>query len=808
MLPLAGVRVLDLSTQIAGPYATKLLADAGADVVKIESPEGDPLRRWKASAILGESKPLAADEDGALFRFLNTSKRSAVLDLAIDAGREQFKGLVAGADLVVESFRPGRMAELGLGADVLRALSPRVSLVSITPFGQDGPWALRPATEFILQAAMGSTEYRGYIDRLPIGCGGRLGEYICGTYAAAGALSAFLMARCSGHGETLDVSMLECMLLSLQQYWTIHADLEPNGSAQRSVEIPSIEPAKDGWVGFCTVTGQQWQDFIAVVIGRADLAEDEYLRYALERFRQLDRVLGAIHAWTREHTIAEAVEKATLCRVPAVPVGDGRSVLRIDHFVERGTFVDNPAGFRQPRVPYRLGVGECRPFAPAPALGEHTREVLAEVSPRRVAKDAKASPQRDADTPPRPLSGIFVLDFTAFWAGPITTSYFAALGADVIKVESIQRPDGMRFAGGITPKQGQDLWEWSPVFHGVNGGKRGITLDLTRPEGLALVSRLVEAADIVVENFSPRVLDSFGLGWEGIQRLNPEAILVRMPAFGLDGPWRDRSGFAMTIEQVSGLAWVTGYPDRSPLVPRGCCDPIGGMTTVFATLAALEVRAAGGGGQLLEVPLVEVGLNVAAEQVAEWSAYGVVLERMANRGPVSAPQGVYACAGEELIALAVETDEQWRALVEALSSPQWAREPALSTAKGRREAHDAIDAALSSWLAERSAADIVEAWSSAGIPVGKLVNPREIRPHPHLDARGFFQAIDHPATGVVNYPSFPLRFSGRYQPLRTPPPTLGQHTEEVLAEKLGLTREEIEKLRSDQVIGTRPPFFS
>jgi len=804
--PLGGVRVLDLSTEVAGPYATKLLVDAGADIIKIESPAGDPLRRWKASAQLGDSKPLAEDEDGVLFGILNGSKRSAVLDLETAAGREELLRLAASADLVVESFVPGRLAALGLSFETLRAANPKLSLLSITPFGQDGPWAERPATEFTLQAETGSTGYRGYPDRLPVGAGGRIGEYVCGTYAAAGALAALRAARASGQGEHVDASIYEAMLLSFQTFQYIHAQFEPGTLIGRSVEIPSIEPAKDGWVGFCTITGQQWKDF-TVVIDRPELGEDDALLGGHTRFAQWERLAGEIQAWTKEHTVAEAVEKAELLRVPVAPIGNGRTVLETDQFVERGVYARNPAGFAQPRAPYRLGRGENRPFDRAPTLGQHTDEVLREASEGGESRATGETPSPERDGAAKSMEGLLVVDFTAFWAGPVATSYFAALGADVIKIESIQRPDGMRFAGGITPKEGQTLWELSPVVHGANMNKRAITLDLESEAGLALAKRLIEQADIVIENFSPRVIERFGLGWEGVHALNPEAIMVRMPAFGLSGPWRDRTGFAMTIEQATGLAWTTGYPDRSPLVPRGSCDPLGGMTAAFATLLALEVRREGGGGQLVEVPLVEVGLNAAAEQVGEYSTYGELLERNANRGPGAAPQGVYACAKDELIAVAVATDEQWEALVEALGSPGFATDAALRTASGRRAAHDAIDAGLGAFFAECEATACVEMLIGAGVPAGRLANARTIRPHPHLEARGFFVTHEHPSSGTVGYPSFPMRFSGHYLPVRLPAPMLGQHNDEVLREKLGLSDDELAKLRSDRVIGERPTFM-
>jgi crotonobetainyl-CoA:carnitine CoA-transferase CaiB-like acyl-CoA transferase len=460
----------------------------------------------------------------------------------------------------------------------------------------------------------------------------------------------------------------------------------------------------------------------------------------------------------------------------------------------------------QPRVPYRLGVGENRPFGPAPVLGQHTAEILAEAS-ERDAPPTRTSAAPARDSAPKPMEGIFVVDFSAFWAGPVAASFYAALGADVVKIESIQRPDGMRFAGGMTPKEGQTVWEMSPVFHGANINKRGITLDLQSDTGIALAKRLIEQADIVIENFSPRVIERFGLGWETVHELNPEAIMVRMPAFGLSGPWRDRTGFAMTIEQTTGLAWTTGYPDRAPLVPRGSCDPLGGMTAAFSTLLALELRRNGGGGQLIEVPLVEAGLNAAAEQVAEFTAYGECLERNANRGPGAAPQGVYACAKDELIAVAVATDEQWKALVEALDSPDFATDAALLTAAGRRAAHDAVDAGLAAIFAKRDAAECVDLLTNAGVPAGGLPNARELRPHPHLEDRGFFVTHEHPVVGPIGYPSFPMRFSGHYFPVRRATHSLGQDNDEVLREKLGLSDDELAKLRTDKVIGERPTFM-
>ncbi len=791
--PLAGSRVVDLSTGIAGPYCTKLLVDAGAEVMKVEPPGGDSLRRWTAS---GTAIP--DGQDGALFQYLNASKQGVVLDLARPEDRRTLLDLTETADWVVESFAPGQLARHDLDLTTLQGSNPTLSLVSITPWGSHGPWANRPWTEFTLQAAAGSIAYRGLRDRVPVAAGGRLGEWIAGTFAAVGAMSARLSAERTGAGQHVDLSMFESMLLCL----TIYHDLNSQwfeGPLPRAIEIPSIEPARDGWVGFCTITGQQWKDF-CVLIGRPDIGEDEKFLNGRTRMDNLEFMREAIHGWTRERTVDEIVELASLMRIPVAPVGNGHTLPKMDHLVKRGVFQDNPGGFAQPRIPYRLEKTPLRPLGAAPRLG--TRDDVGPAAEKSAS--ARARPP-GSPASPLPLEGLRVVDLSAFWAGPMAASYLAALGADVVKVESIQRPDGMRFAGSVPCEQ---IWEWSPVFHGANTGKRAITLNLDSEEGLALVKRLIAGADVVLENYSPRVLENFGLGWETIRELGSRLIMVRIPAFGLDGPWRDRTGFAMTIEQVSGLAWITGYEDL-PLVVRGACDPIAGMHATFALLMALEHRKRTGEGQLVEVPLVETALAIAAEQVIETSAYGRVLGRDGNRGPVSAPQGVYACAGDdELLALAVANDDQWRALREILGDPEWALDPALANAAGRRARHDEIDVHLEAWLAGIALCDAVETLLAAGIPATAVINPHSLMPHPQLEHRRFFQTMKHPVTGETRYPGFPMGFSALGTQLhRCPPPTLGQHNAEILGGELGLSQDELESLRDAGIIGDRPSFL-
>ena len=286
------------------------------------------------------------------------------------------------------------------------------------------------------------------------------------------------------------------------------------------------------------------------------------------------------------------VHEAILLRIPVAPIGNGANLPEFDQFAPRGVYVPHPGGgFLQPRVPYRNSTHPSVAFRPAPRLGQNTDEVLEGLTagdrPVGAARPVGTDPEASPDA--LPLDGVRVVDMTAFWAGPYATLVLATLGADVIHIESVQRPDGMRFGSARTPADDQ-WWEFGPTFQHANVGKRSITLDLTRPEGMALLHRLISVSDALVENFSPRVIDQFGLDWDTVSALNPRMVMVRMPAFGLDGPWRDRVGFAQTMEQVSGMCWLSGYPDTAPQLARGPSDPLAGLHAAYAVICGLHAR--------------------------------------------------------------------------------------------------------------------------------------------------------------------------------------------------------------------------
>jgi crotonobetainyl-CoA:carnitine CoA-transferase CaiB-like acyl-CoA transferase len=760
-----------------------MFVDAGAAVVKVEPPSGDPMRHWRARPHTGE---------GALFGYLAAGKQSVVGDF----GSGEVAYLLAGADVVITELSAGWSL-----AAVNAAASPSAVVVAITPFGTTGPYVDSglQVNEFLLQAVCGSIGGRGWPGSEPIQAGGRIGEWFAGVYAAVATAAAVRHAGRTGDGETIDVSLYEAMVIAMGSLGAVSASVLGAEAALglRSLELPSIVPTADGVVGFCTITAQQFQDFL-VLIERADLLDDAELASFAGRVRRRDEFLAMVHDWAATKTTDEIIELATAFRIPVAPIAAPQSITTIDHYVERGVFVTSEDGATAPRVPYRSAAIPTRPPATAPALGADNGRVSWQRDPAGPAK-----PTRDATA--LPLSGIRIVDFTAFWAGPFATQVLAALGADVIKIEGVRRPDGMRFAGGRPPGADQ-WWEWGPVFQCSNTNKRGISLELGTSQGRASALELIAHADLVIENFSPRVMANFQLEWDVVHASNPRATMIRMPAFGLDGPWRDRVGFAQTMEQASGMAWMTGPADGPPVIPRGACDPLAGLHAAFAAIAALSIRDRTGTGVHVESTMVEAALNVAAEGVLEYSRNGVELRRDGNRGPGASPQGVYRCAGDDQwVAIAVLSDDAWPALANLIGPPELAADAALRDEAGRRRQADELAKLIADWTSQRSVADAVTRLRESGIGAAPVVPASELLDDEHLAARGFWELVDHPVVGSFKTTGLPFTFASRPRHwISTPAPLYGQHTREVLTDVLGKSTEDIAELEEVGATSRRP----
>ena len=770
--PFADWRVLELSNGIAVSYCGKMFTDAGADVVKIESARGDSVRGWSAGG-----------PAGALFGYLAAGKRSVV-----NHDHPETTALLAGADIVLTDLTDGWT----LG-DITAHTGPSAVVVVVTPFGMTGPYVDDHvvANEFILQALCGSTGSRGWPGDEPVQAGGRLGEWLAGTFAAAVAAATARHAFRCGRGEIVDVSTFEAMALAMGGLSAMSASVlgADSGMYQRSLELPSIVPTADGMVGFCTITAQQFQDFL-VMIDRADLVDDAELASFAGRVERRDEFLGMVRQWTETRTTQEIIDLAVAFRIPVAPIGTPTTLPKVDHFVQRGAFVESELGVLQPRVPYRSDAITTRPPARPPALGADNGRVHWPRRPERPGAAADALP----------LSDIRITDLTAFWAGPVATQFLGALGADVIKLEGVRRPDGMRLSAGRPPDWDQ-WWEWGSVFLCSNNNKRGISVELSTDAGRAIALELVAASDLVLENFSPRVMGNFGLEWDVVAAANPRAIMVRMPAFGLDGPWRDRVGFAQTMEQATGMAWMTGHADGPPVIPRGVCDPMAGLHAAFAAVAALVIRDRDGAGMHVESTMVESVLNVAAEMVVEYSRNGIELRRGGNRGPGASPQGVYPCRGDdEWVALSAMDDDARISLARLIARSDLGPHEA-----AWRQRADEIDKLISAWTARHSAAEAADALRAGGVAAARVTAPSELLSDPQLLGRGFWETVDHPVAGSFLCTGMPFTFVGKPRRwIHRVSPLYGQHTTEVLTGVLGRSQRDLIELRALGATSTRP----
>ena len=399
-----------------------------------------------------------------------------------------------------------------------------------------------------------------------------------------------------------------------------------------------------------------------------------------------------------------------------------------------------------------------------------------------------------------PLEGIRILDLSMWWSGPFCTSYLGAQGAEISKVESIQAPDGFRF---MSTKPGKDWWEMGPQYNATNMNKLGITLNLNESKGVEIFKDLIKKSDVVIENFTSKVMKKFGLTYEVIKEINPEIIVISMPAYGKTGPYGEQPGFAYTFEILSGIAQTNGYEGEKPLTISGTGDIISGSHTIFALLSAIEYREKTGKGQFIEVAQVEACINLVGQPLSDISMNGNNWERMGNRQPNMAPHGIYRSKGDDSwIAIAVTNEEEWKNLCKAIGEPAWSTDERFQTAEGRCQNQDELDSLIESWTQQFRHYDAANLLQAVGVNSGPVLKVNEMENDPFL--QDMYQEMTHDINGTHKYPSWPIKFSGERIQHRSSAPILGQHNEYVLSQILNLSEKEIEALEDEKIIGSIP----
>jgi len=806
---LEGLKVLDLSWHVAGPYCTKLLADYGAEVIKVEQPDGgDPARK---AGPFPDDKP--DPEASGIFFYLNNNKKSITLDLKSDSGKRDIKELINWADILVENFSPGTMASLGLGYETLKSINPGLVMTSISGFGQTGPYRDYKATDIVIQALGEWLCYRGDFRRVPLmaAAGLRISEFIGGAFGASATMSALAHQRQTNMGQHVDVSLMEAAVQMTPYVWsgmTFPLSLFP---PIRVIYTPGIEECKNGYVGLNILTGQHWLDLCGLT-EMYDWMEDENYAQMGNRALRSQEVKDRMRPWLMERTRQEILEEGIAWRVPVSKVFTSEDVVKSEVHQERGYLVEveHPVIGKTtfPGAPCRLYKTPWRIKSPAPLLGQHNEEIFNRFdignkeNPEagQKANNSKSKPIKGSGGEKQPFEGIRICDLSRFWSGPYCTAYLGGLGAEVIKVEAIQSVDGFRW-----PQQkGDRWWEGSGQWCSININKYDVTLDMNQPRGLELVRELIKESDVLIDNFPPRVMENFGLTYPLVKELNKDIIMVTLPGYGLTGPWRDYSGFGFSFEQSSGLAYLTGYEDGGPVIIGGAADPIVGTHCAFAIQAALEYRRRTGNGQFIEISQLEALTSFMGPAVMDYVMNQRVWGRRGNHNPAMAPHNIYRCRDDETwVVIAVQTEEEWQAFCNASGNPEWGREERFSTLENRLANQDELDRLIGEWTIQHDPYGVMDILQKAGVPAGAVTDVNMNLDEPHLNERGFWVEMDREVVGKQRYSTYPIKFSETPVKYR-PAPTLGQHNEYVLGTVLGLSDTQIKELEKEQIIGTEP----
>ena len=802
-MPLSGLRVAELGCLPAGAFCARMFADFGADVIKVEPPQGDPGRALPPLVDIGRDR-----RESGYFGFLNVGKRSVVVDPADAAAVKALGELLRGADVLIDSASAAERAALGLDHAALRDSNPDLVIVSLSWFGESGPYRDFRATDLVCRAVAGLVQLIGPQQGPPV----PLPDFQAGP---VGGLTAFIAASAallsSGtRGRRFEVSVMEATM-ALADYnvalaWTAGERHKRWGVNKFAPNYPlGIYRCKKGWIGVTVVTPVQWKGFCQL-LGLDDLIGDP--AYATNRDRlPLAELLEARFAPRfLERTAQEWFAIALEQRLPFVVVPDMADLLTGPAYRRAGTFVPIRHGERSyeaPGSPLRLIGTPPRQGGDVPALGAGRLAWSRDALARTVGARVPAAPAG------RPLAGVRVVDLAMGWAGPQATRHLADLGADVIKIEACQYPDWWRGVDNRPIVIEQMLYEKSGYFNVLNRSKRGITLDLTTADGVRLVKELVRDADLVIENYSVGVLPKLGLDYDSLRAVNPSLIMASMPAFPAESIWCELRAYGSTLEQASGLPSVSGDPNGPPAMNHiAYGDPVGGLHATAALLIALMHKRRTGEGQRIDLSQVECMFSMVAPWIIEQSANGTVAPRLGGRHAAYVPHGCFPCDGEEAwVQVAVTDDAMWRGLCEAIGRTDLADDASLVHAAGRRAREDEIEAAIAAWTRRHGAEDAMVALQRHGVAAGIARPPLDLLEDPHLVARGFWQWIERPFVGRHAQPSPAYREHGAPYPIERPAPTLGQHNEEVLRGLLGVSDAEIRRLTSAGVIGTQavPP---
>lgn len=847
---LDGLRVIELADETA-EYAGLLLAGLGAEVIKVEPPEGTRTRRIP---------PFYQDREGPdrslFFWAYNRGKRSAVLDLDAPEGRMRLLRLLGEADVLLDSTCGALTTKLGLDRAALAARFPALVIARATPFGDAGPWKDFKASDLIHLALGGEMMDCGYdpdpalrYDTPPIAPQAWHAYHIAGEQLAVGVLAALLHRMRTGEGQDVSLAVHEACAKNTEldvMFWVMRRAALWRLTCRHAVEAPnhtpSISHTKDGrWF---IQHGMGARDLVHMIpfLSRYGMAAD--LRPPAAdadlkarnvpgssvgdeaRAHLLDVIQRFVRAWTYEDMPWLEAQEAGLLWAPLRKPHENAAD---PHWLARRSYADiaHPELGRSFRYPVSKWLSTATAWQPgrrAPLLGEDTEAVLA-AAPRPPRVPAAARPAAAAHLSPHgkpfPLQGVRIFDFSWFLASAGGTRFLAALGAEVIKVEWKDNPDtrlaAMAPVGGRAAREGATGVlkgvtdpDMGGQFNNKNAGKRGLSLNIRHPKGLAIAKRLIAQSDIVAEGFSPGVLPRLGLGYDVLREIRPDIIYIQQSGMGAHGTYGRMRTVGPVAAAFAGQSEMSGLPE--PAMPAGWgysfLDWMGAYSFALAILGALYHRDRTGEGQWIDASQCESGLFLAGVPVLDWSANERVWRRTGNRSPYvpAAPHGAYRCAGDDhWIAIACFTEEEFAALARAAGHAEWLDDPHFATLPARLAHQDALDAAIGAWTRGLDRYECMYKLQAAGVAAGVCQTAQDrCEADPQLAALGWLTEVT--GTKIGRWPVYevPMKLSRTPAHIGGPvgrgAPCYGEDNEWALTTLLGMSEAEVAGLAAEGVI--------
>lgn len=810
MYGLEGMKVLELGNMASAAYTTKLLADLGADVIKIEEPNGDPARlRGPFPGGMVDS------EKSGLFLYLNTNKRSVTLDLPSE--HDELLRLVQWADILVHNYSPRDMAARSIAYKTFCEINPRLVMCSISPFGLTGPHKDYHAYELTLAHAGGwawlSPGALESPDLPPLKAFGQQCGFQGGLAAATATLGAYCRALSTGTGEHIDLSVQAFIASFLEQAVVYYSYLGRVASrlGQRYMYPWGMYECQDGLIFIVVPEEDQWERLVELM-GNPEWTRWDIFAGRTNRIKNQDALKVYVEEWTRQWKVEDLFHAAQAQRLCVAPVLTMAGLEQQEQLRARNFFVE----VSHPRAgtltyfgpPYQLQEPWWQIRRPAPLLGQHNEEIktsLGQVTDSHEQVKIKSGELRTPDaghrTFPLPLDGIRVADFSWVWAGPYCTMHLAYLGAEVIKIESQAHLDLMRRLP-IAPHGIKPGFDSSGPFNQWNQGKKSIQVNLSKAEGIALAKELIQHCDVVVENFATGVMDAFGLGYEELKKLKPELIMVSISGYGHTGPLKDYMGYGPAIPPLTGLSALTGYPGDSPReLGVSIGDPNAGITAAVAVCAALASRQRTGQGQYIDIALWSAATVLAAEGWMEYVMNSVESPRQGNRDVWMVPHNCFRCLGEDTwVAIACGTEEEWQALCRVMGQEQLIGDLRFRTARDRKAHEDELEQLITIWTSQHDRWEITRSLQALGVAAFPSMSSKDLVEDEQLNGRGFFARLSHPTVGTQTHTGIPWVLTNAPNGVRFPAPLLGQHTDEVLRYVLGYSAEKIAQLKEQQVL--------